>query len=216
MPVVSSRKVNNSCVEELPLRSRELPVHPELITTEGGEAVKSHIFELPRKILSRDEFPTGQDMDIWDRVTRVEEPLLSDQVAFFASTEKLLSESWEHGEVVFVGGDDVLVGASDVFVGARIVFDAVDVGLATNPGGVLVRVREGVKSSVAIGLSGDIVSVILDAAPCVDSFDPMSFVSVGFGVIEETADRKLSFTWVKRMDRFCALRFWSHIASMTS
>lgn len=153
--------------------------------------------------MSRDEFPDGQNIDIRDIVTRVEDPLLSDQVTFFTSVEKPLSESWVHGEVVFVG-------ARDVSVGARIVSDAVDVGLATNPGRVSVRVSEGDKYSVAIGLSGDNVSIILDAVPstaCVVSSDPMSFVSVGFGVIEATADRKLSFTWVKRTDRFCVSRF---------
>lgn len=163
-------KVNIACLVELPLRSGELPVHPELITTEGGGALESHIFELPRKILSRDEFPDGQDIDILDIVTRVEDPLLIDQVTFFASVEKPLSESWAQGEVVFVGG-------GDVFVGARIVSDAVDVGLATNPGGVF--------DGIARGVSGVKVSAGSDSVPSttgVDLSDPMSFVSVGFGV----------------------------------
>ncbi|NQS91718.1 MAG: hypothetical protein HQ574_04855 [Chloroflexi bacterium] len=134
--------------------------------------------------MSRDEFPAGHDMDIREIVTRVEEPLFRDQVAFFTSLEKPFSESWAQGEIVLVGGMDVLVGA-------KIVADAADVGLAIKPTGVSVGGAEGVKSSVASGVSGFRVSVNAVSGlpePGEGSSDVISVSAVGFGVTDATTE----------------------------
>jgi len=84
--------------------SLELTVQPEVMTTDGGGAVRSQIFPVPKKILFRESFPEGQLMLICEIVIADGELLIMFQVALFELAEKLLTEIEMQGETaVFVG-----------------------------------------------------------------------------------------------------------------
>ncbi len=155
----------------------------------------------PKNTLDNSELLAGQEIVIVLIIAAEEDPLLTIQLTFFSFVLKLPIDTEPHG-------DTVCVGTGGVFVGGKLV--EVAVGLATNPGGVWVGEDDGINSKVAEGVPGAGVmeggaSVLSGSEELVEAGDV--FVEVGLGVTDATEAKKLSFTCVKRKERFCELKF---------